>query len=116
MNDAPRQTGTLGSFIVAASEMDPELRIFVQEPWGRNAAAIATVSALPGRTSQARSDADAYYSEVFGEGPDGASEGSGFSFFGYVAGLQAALRQLRRQGVKDAARVCEAVIARAREG
>lgn len=107
MQHGPSQFGTLGQFIQSASEMDPDLRLFVVDPWRPEARAVVTNDPTwTGHTGGAH----AFYAEVFGDGPAAPDSASGARFFLYVGQIQLEKKRLRKARIKDEAEVMRSII------
>lgn len=107
MNHGPTQFGTLRQFIVSASEMDPDLRLFVVGEWRPESPAIVTHDA---RWRGRNADAHAFYAEVFGDGPSAPAVASEARFFLYVGQVQLEKKRLKKARIKDEDEVVAKVI------
>jgi hypothetical protein len=111
MSRGPTQFGTLGQFIESASEMDPDLRLFVLGEWRPEARAVVTHDTT---LSLHRSDAHAFYAEVFGDGPAAPDSAAGARFFLYVGQIQLEKKRLRKARVTGTDEVTRQMIEHAR--
>lgn len=106
MHYSPIQYGRLGEIIAAASEMDATLAIFVAGSWVPQARAVVGSP----RAHRGASREHAFYSEVFGDGPEAPTPQGELGFFLYVGQVQDEVKRRRKLGVSDERALCAAVI------